>query len=133
MKNVVFSLPAWARRTLFVAILPAVGISCSKDVEVKTKDVSFKVATKCSDLVVSDYYNSRLVNSVHKVNVDTAWIEFADMVYGRHELELSINGRRQGCREFFVTDSTARAYLLYTVNMGIQVDSAWAGIIDYRP
>ena len=108
-------------------------VGCSKDdtPEVKTRDVSFKVCVSCDDLTLNDYYGSTLVQSVHKSNVDTAYIEFKGMAYGKHELELVIDGKR-GRSEFVVSDSTAKAYNLSTVNIGITVDDEWDGEIIYE-
>ena len=108
-------------------------MGCSKDdtPEVKTKDVSFKVCVSCDDLILNDYYGSALVQSVHKSNVDTAYIDFKCMAYGKHELELVIDGKR-GRSEFVVSDSTAKAYSLSKVNVGITVDDEWDGEIIYE-
>ena len=108
-------------------------VGCSKDdtPEVKTRDVSFKVCVSCDDLILNDYYGSTLVQSVHKSNVDTAYIDFKGMAYGKHELELVIDGNR-GRSEFVVSDSTAKAYVLSTVNIGITVDDEWDGEIIYE-
>ena len=108
-------------------------VGCSKDdtPEVKTKDVSFKVCVSCDDLILNDYYGSALVQSVHKSNVDTAYIDFKCMAYGKHELELVIDGKR-GRSEFVVSDSTAKAYSLSKVNVGITVDDEWDGEIIYE-
>ena len=116
--------------TLFAALM---FIGCSNDdtPEVLTKDVLFKVAVKCDDLTLNDYYGSTLVQSVHKSNVDTAYIDFKGMAYGKHELELVIDGNR-GRSEFVVSDSTAKAYNLSTVNIGITVDDEWDGEIIYE-
>ena len=110
-------------------------VGCSKDdtLEVKTKDVSFKVCVSCDDLILNDYYGSTLVQSVHKSNVDTAYIDFKGMAYGKHELELVIDGKK-GRSEFIVSDSTARGYTLSTVNVGITLtfDDEWDGEIIYE-
>ena len=108
-------------------------VGCSKDdtPEVKTRDVSFKVCVSCDDLTLNDYYGSTLVQSVHKSDVDTAYIDFKGMAYGKHELELVIDGKR-GRSEFVVSDSTAKAYNLSTVNIGITVDDEWDGEIIYE-
>ena len=108
-------------------------MGCSKDdtPEVKTRDISFKVCVSCDDLTLNDYYGSALVQSVHKSDVDTACIQLRGMAYGRHELELVINGKR-GRSEFVVSDSTAKAYVLSTVNIGITVDGEWDGEIIYE-
>ena len=71
------------------------------------------------------------VQSVHKSDVDTACIQLRGMAYGRHELELVINGKR-GRSEFVVSDSTAKTYVLSTVNIGITVDGEWDGEIIYE-
>ena len=85
-------------------------VGCSKDdtPEVKTRDVSFKVCVSCDDLIMNDYYGSTIVQSVHKSDVDTAYVEFKGMAYGKHELELVIDGKR-GRSEFVVSDSTGKA------------------------
>ena len=108
-------------------------VGCSKDdtPEVKTRDVSFKVCVSCDDLTLNDYYGSTLIQSVHKSNVDTAYIDFKGMAYGKHELELVIDGKR-GRSEFVVSNSTAKAYNLSTVNIGITVDDEWDGEIIYE-
>ena len=108
-------------------------VGCSKDdtPEVKTRDVSFKVCVSCDNLTLNDYYGSTLVQSVHKSDVDTTYIQLRGMAYGRHELELVINGKR-GRSEFVVSDSTAKAYVLSTVNIGITVDGEWDGEIIYE-
>ena len=108
-------------------------VGCSKDdtPEVKTRDVSFKVCVSCDDLTLNDYYGSTLVQSVHKSNVDTAYIDFKGMAYGKHELVLVIDGKR-GRSEFVVSDSTAKAYSLSKVNIGITVDDEWDGEIIYE-
>ena len=108
-------------------------VGCSKDdtPEVKTRDVSFKVCVSCDDLTLNDYYGSTLIQSVHKSDVDTAYIDFKGMAYGRHELELVIDGNRRRS-EFVVSDSTAKAYVLSTVNIGITVDDEWDGEIIYE-
>ena len=108
-------------------------VGCTEDdtPEVKTKDVSFKVCMSCDDLILNDYYGSTLVQSVHKSNVDTAYIDFKGMAYGKHELELVIDGKR-GKTEFTVSDSTAKGYILSTVNIGITVDDEWDGEIIYE-
>ena len=108
-------------------------VGCSKDdtPEVKTRDVSFKVCVSCDNLTLNDYYGSTLVQSVHKSDVDTTYIQLRGMAYGRHELELVIDGNR-GRSEFVVSDSTAKAYNLSTVNIGITVDDEWDGEIIYE-
>ena len=108
-------------------------VGCSKDdtPEVKTRDVSFKVCVSCDNLTLNDYYGSTLIQSVHKSNVDTAEIDFKCMAYGKHELELVIDGKR-GRSEFVVSDSTAKAYSLSKVNVGITVDDEWDGEIIYE-
>ena len=119
--------------TIALTIAALLFMGCSKDdtPEVKTRDVSFKVCVSCDDLTLNDYYGSTLVQSVHKSNVDTAYIDFKGMAYGRHELELVIDGKR-GRSEFVVSDSTAKAYNLSTVNIGITVDDEWDGEIIYE-
>ena len=119
--------------TIALTIATLLFMGCSKDdtPEVKTKDVSFKVCVSCDDLILNDYYGSALVQSVHKSNVDTAYIDFKCMAYGKHELELVIDGKR-GRSEFVVSDSTAKAYNLSTVNIGITVDDEWDGEIIYE-
>ena len=119
--------------TIALTIATLLFMGCSKDdtPEVKTKDVSFKVCVSCDDLTLNDYYGSALVQSVHKSNVDTAYIDFKCMAYGKHELELVIDGKR-GRSEFVVSDSTAKAYVLSTVNIGITVDGEWDGEIIYE-
>ena len=119
--------------TIALTIAALLFMGCSKDdtPEVKTRDVSFKVCVSCDDLTLNDYYGSTLVQSVHKSNVDTAYIDFKGMAYGKHELELVIDGKR-GRSEFVVSDSTAKAYVLSTVNIGITVDDEWDGEIIYE-
>ena len=119
--------------TIALTIAALLFMGCSKDdtPEVKTRDVSFKVCVSCDDLILNDYYGSTLVQSVHKSNVDTAYIDFKGMAYGKHELELVIDGKR-GRSEFVVSDSTAKAYVLSTVNIGITVDDEWDGEIIYE-
>ena len=108
-------------------------VGCTKDdtPEVKTKDVSFKVCVSCDDLILNDYYGSTIVQSVHKSDVDTAYVQLRGMAYGKHELELVIDGKR-GKTEFTVSDSTAKGYILSTVNIGITVDDEWDGEIIYE-
>ena len=110
-------------------------MGCSKDdtPEVKTRDVSFKVCVSCDDLTLNDYYGSTLVQSVHKCDVDTAYVLLRGMTYGRHELELVIDGKR-GKSEFVVSDSTAKAYSLSKVNVGITLtfDDEWDEEIIYE-
>ena len=110
-------------------------MGCSKDdtPEVKTKDVSFKVCVSCDDLILNDYYGSTIVQSVHKSDVDTAYVQLRGMAYGKHELELVIDGKR-GRSEFVVSDSTAKAYSLSKVNVGITLtfDDEWDGEIIYE-
>lgn len=119
--------------TIALTIAALLFMGCSKDdtPEVKTRDVSFKVCVSCDDLTLNDYYGSTLVQSVHKSNVDTAYIDFKGMAYGKHELELVIDGKR-GRSEFVVSDSTAKAYNLSTVNIGITVEDEWDGEIIYE-
>lgn len=116
---------------LTIAALLFVGCSNDDTPEVKTRDVSFKVCVSCDDLTLNDYYGSTLVQSVHKSDVDTAYVQFKGMAYGRHELELVIDGKRERS-EFVVSDSTAKAYNLSTVNIGITVDDEWDGEIIYE-
>ena len=125
MKNLIISI--------FAVLVLLLFMDCSKDdtPEVKTRDVSFKVCVSCDDLIPNDYYGSALVQSVHKSNVDTAYIDFKCMAYGKHELELVIDGKR-GRSEFVVSDSTAKAYSLSKVNVGITVDDGWDGEIIYE-
>ena len=110
-------------------------VGCSKDdtPEVKTRDVSFKVCVSCDDLILNDYYGSTIVQSVHKSDVDTAYVQLRGMAYGKHELELVIDGKR-GRSEFVVSDSTAKAYSLSKVNVGITLtfDDEWDGEIIYE-
>ena len=113
------------------ALLFVVGCTEDDTPDVKTKDVSFKVCVSCDDLTLNDYYGSTLVQSVHKCDVDTAYVQLRGMAYGRHELELVINGKR-GRSEFVVSDSTAKTYVLSTVNIGITVDDEWDGEIIYE-
>ena len=119
--------------TIALTIAALLFMGCTEDdtPEVKTRDVSFKVCVSCDDLTLNDYYGSTLVQSVHKSNVDTAYIDFKGMAYGKHELELVIDGKR-GRSEFVVSDSTAKAYNLSTVNIGITVDDEWDGEIIYE-
>ena len=119
--------------TIALTIAALLFMGCSKDdtPEVKTRDVSFKVCVSCDDLTLNDYYGSTLIQSVHKSDVDTAYIDFKGMAYGKHELELVIDGKR-GRSEFVVSDSTAKAYNLSTVNIGITVDDEWDGEIIYE-
>ena len=120
--------------TIALTIAALLFIGCSKDdtPEVKTKDVSFIVCVSCDDLTLNDYYGSTLVQSVHKSDVDTAYVEFKGMAYGKHELELVIDGKRERS-EFVVSDSTAKAYSLSTVNVGITliIDDEWDEEIIY--
>ena len=119
--------------TIALTIAALLFMGCSKDdtPEVKTRDVSFKVCVSCDDLTLNDYYGSTLVQSVHKSDVDTAYVQLRGMAYGRHELELVIDGNR-GRSEFVVSDSTAKAYSLSKVNIGITVDDEWDGEIIYE-
>ena len=119
--------------TIALTIAALLFMGCSKDdtPEVKTRDISFKVCVSCDDLTLNDYYGSTLIQSVHKSDVDTAYIDFKGMAYGRHELELVIDGNR-GRSEFVVSDSTAKAYSLSKVNIGITVDDEWDGEIIYE-
>ena len=110
-------------------------VGCSKDdtPEVKTRDVSFKVCVSCDDLILNDYYGSTIVQSVHKSDVDTAYVQLRGMAYGKHELELVIDGKR-GRSEFVVSDSTAKVYSLSKVNVGITLtfDDEWDEEIIYE-
>lgn len=119
--------------TIVLTIAALLFVGCSNDdtPEVKTKDVSFKVCVSCDDLTLNDYYGSTLIQSVHKSDVDTAYVQLRGMAYGRHELELVIDGKR-GRSEFVVSDSTAKAYNLSKVNIGITVDDEWDGEIIYE-
>lgn len=128
MKNLIISIFAVLVLLLFV-------VGCTEDdtPEVKTRDVSFKVCVSCDDLTLNDYYGSTLVQSVHKSDVDTAYVQLRGMAYGRHELELVIDGKR-GRSEFVVSDSTAKAYSLSKVNVGITLtfDDEWDEEIIYE-
>ena len=53
------------------------------------------------------------------------------MAYGKYELERVIDGKR-GRSECVVSDSTAKAYSLSKVNVGITVDDEWDGEIIYE-
>ena len=121
--------------TIALTIAALLFMGCSKDdtPEVKTKDVSFKVCVSCDDLILNDYYGSTIVQSVHKSDVDTAYVQLRGMAYGKHELELVIDGKR-GRSEFVVSDSTAKAYSLSKVNVGITLtfDDEWDGEIIYE-
>ena len=121
--------------TIALTIAALLFMGCSKDdtPEVKTRDISFKVCVSCDDLTLNDYYGSALVQSVHKSDVDTAYIDFKSMAYGKHELELVIDGKR-GRSEFVVSDSTAKAYSLSKVNVGITLtfDDEWDEEIIYE-
>ena len=119
--------------TIALTIAALLFMGCSKDdtPEVKTRDVSFKVCVSCDDLTLNDYYGSTIVQSVHKSDVDTAYVQLRGMAYGKHELELVIDGKR-GRSEFVVSDSTAKAYSLSKVNVGITVDDEWDGEIIYE-
>ena len=120
--------------TIALTIAALLFMGCSKDdtPEVKTRDISFKVCVSCDDVTLNDYYGSALVQSVHKSDVDTAYVEFKGMAYGKHELELVIDGKRERS-EFVVSDSTAKAYSLSTVNVGITLilDDEWDEEIIY--
>lgn len=96
--------------TIALTIAALLFMGCSKDdtPEVKTRDVSFKVCVSCDDLTLNDYYGSTLVQSVHKSDVDTVYVQFKGMTYGKHELELVIDGKR-GRSEFVVSDSTRQS------------------------
>ena len=119
--------------TIALTIAALLFMGCSKDdtPEVKTRDVSFKVCVSCDDLTLNDYYGSTIVQSVHKSDVDTAYVQLRGMAYGKHELELVIDGKR-GRSEFVVSDSTAKVYSLSKVNVGITVDDEWDGEIIYE-
>ena len=119
--------------TIALTIAALLFMGCSKDdtPEVKTRDVSLKVCVSCDDLILNDYYGSTIVQSVHKSDVDTAYVQLRGMAYGKHELELVIDGKR-GRSEFVVSDSTAKAYSLSKVNVGITVDDEWDGEIIYE-
>ena len=121
--------------TIALTIAALLFMGCSKDdtPEVKTRDVSFKVCVSCDDLIMNDYYGSTLVQSVHKSDVDTVYVQLRGMAYGRHELELVIDGKR-GRSEFVVSDSTAKVYSLSKVNVGITLtfDDEWDGEIIYE-
>ena len=119
--------------TIALTIAALLFMGCSKDdtPEVKTRDISFKVCVSCDDLTLNDYYGSALVQSVHKSDVDTAYVQLRGMAYGKRELELVIDGKR-GRSEFVVSDSTAKAYSLSKVNVGITVDDEWDGEIIYE-
>ena len=94
---------------LITAALCFAGCSIENDMpEVKTKDVSFRICVKCDELTLNDYYCSSLVQSVHKSNVDTAYVELKDMTYGLHELELVMDGKKERT-VFMVSDSTSSA------------------------
>ena len=127
MKNLIISI--------FAVLVLLLFMDCSKDdtPEVKTRDVSFKVCVSCDDLTLNDYYGSTLVQSVHKSDVDTVYVQLRGMAYGRHELELVIDGKR-GRSEFVVSDSTAKAYSLSKVNIGITLafDDEWDEEIIYE-
>ena len=119
---------------LITAALCFAGCSIENDMpEVKTKDVSFRVCVKCDELTFNDYYGSSLVQSVHKSNVDTAYVELKDMAYGKHELELVIDGKK-GRHDFMVSDSTSCVYLLSTVNanIGLTFDDAMDEEVIYE-
>ena len=121
--------------TIALTIAALLFMGCSKDdtPEVKTRDVSFKVCVSCDDLTLNDYYGSALVQSVHKSDVDTAYVQLRGMAYGKHELELVIDGKR-GRSEFVVSDSTAKFYSLSKVNVGITLtfDDEWDEEIIYE-
>ena len=121
--------------TIALTIAALLFMGCTEDdtPEVKTRDVSFKVCVSCDDLTLNDYYGSALVQSVHKSDVDTAYVQLRGMAYGKHELELVIDGKR-GRSEFVVSDSTAKAYSLSKVNVGITLtfDDEWDEEIIYE-
>lgn len=117
---------------LITAALCFAGCSIENDMpEVKTKDVSFRVCVKCDELTLNDYYGSSLVQSVHKTDVDTAYIELKDMTYGLHELELVMDGKKERT-VFMVSDSTSSAYLLSTVNVGLTFDDSMDEEVIYE-
>ena len=117
---------------LITAALCFAGCSIENDMpEVKTKDVSFRVCVKCDELTLNDYYGSSLVQSVHKTDVDTAYIELKDMTYGLHELELVMDGKKERT-VFMVSDSTSSAYLLSTVNAGLTFDDSMDEEVIYE-
>ena len=115
------------------ALLFVVGCTEDDTLEVKTMDVSFKGCVSCDDLILNDYYGSTIVQSVHKSDVDTAYVQLRGMAYGKHELELVIDGKR-GRSEFVVSDSTAKVYSLSKVNVGITLtfDDEWDEEIIYE-
>ena len=118
--------------TLITAALCFAGCSIENDMpEVKTKDVSFRVCVKCDELTFNDYYGSSLVQSVHKTDVDTAYIELKDMTYGMLELELVMDGKKERT-VFMVSDSTSSAYLLSTVNVGLTFDDSMDEEVIYE-
>ena len=121
--------------TIALTIAALLFVGCTEDdtPEVKTRDVSFKVCVSCDDLTLNDYYGSTLVQSVHKCDVDTAYVQLRGMAYGKHELELLIDGKR-GRSEFVVSDSTAKAYSLSKINVGITLtfDDEWDEEIIYE-
>ena len=117
---------------LITAALCFAGCSIENDMpEVKTKDVSFRICVKCDELTLNDYYCSSLVQSVHKSNVDTAYVELKDMTYGLHELELVMDGKKERT-VFMVSDSTSSAYLLSTVNVGLTFDDSMDEEVIYE-
>ena len=117
---------------LITAALCFAGCSIENDMpEVKTKDVSFRICVKCDELTFNDYYGSSLVQSVHKTDVDTAYIELKDMTYGLHELELVMDGKKERT-VFMVSDSTSSAYLLSTVNVGLTFDDSMDEEVIYE-
>lgn len=117
---------------LITAALCFAGCSIENDMpEVKTKDVSFRICVKCDELTLNDYYCSSLVQSVHKSNVDTAYVELKGMAYGKHELELVMDGKKERT-VFMVSDSTSSAYLLSTVNVGLTFDDSMDEEVIYE-
>ena len=117
---------------LITAALCFAGCSIENDMpEVKTKDVSFRVCVKCDELTFNDYYGSSLVQSFHKSNVDTAYVELKGMAYGKHELELVMDGKKERT-VFMVSDSTSSAYLLSTVNVGLTFDDSMDEEVIYE-
>ena len=117
---------------LITAALCFAGCSIENDMpEVKTKDVSFRICVKCDELTFNDYYGSSLVQSFHKSNVDTAYVELKGMAYGKHELELVMDGKKERT-VFMVSDSTSSAYLLSTVNVGLTFDDSMDEEVIYE-
>ena len=117
-------------KAILLSLLPLVGLSCAHDDQTGTpaKDVTFEIVAPCEDLTLNDYYSSKLLQSAHRSHVDTCWVEFR-MPYGRHEIELTINGRT-GRETFLVTDTTVRRYRLSDLTFGITIDPTGNDIID---